>query len=68
MCDGNVLEGNVEFLCTLEEVGSDSVADCFTLCDELRGIELRYDGFEDFVSDGWENTLIVILTKVLLLY
>jgi hypothetical protein len=67
VCDGNVLESNVELLCTLEEIGSDSVADCFTLCDELCGIELCYDGFKDFVSDGGKNTLVVILAEVLCL-
>ena len=65
MCDGDVFEFNVEFLGTLEQVGADSVADCFTLCDELCGVELRYDGFENFVSDGGENTLVVILTEIL---
>jgi hypothetical protein len=64
--DRDVLESNVELLCTLEQVGSDSVADCLTLCDELCGVELRYNSFEDFVSDGGENTLIVVLTKILL--
>jgi hypothetical protein len=65
VCDGDVLEGDVKFLCTLEEIGADSVADRFTLCDEFCGIELRYDGFEDFVSDGGENTLVVVLAEIL---
>lgn len=65
MCDGDVFEFDVEFLGTLEQVGADSVADCFTLCDELCGVELGYDSFQDFVSDGGKNTLVVILTKVL---
>jgi hypothetical protein len=30
------------------------------LGDELGGVELGYDGLEDFVSDGGENTLVVI--------
>jgi hypothetical protein len=37
---------------TLEEVGSDAVADCFTLGDQFCSIELGDDGLEDFVSDG----------------
>lgn len=65
MCDGDVFESNVELLGALEEVGTYSVDDCFTLCDEFCGIELGDDGFEDFVSDGWEDSLIIILTKVL---
>jgi len=65
VCDGDVLEGDVEFLGTLEEIGADSVADCFTLCDEFCGIELRYDGFEDFISDGGENTLVIVLAEIL---
>jgi hypothetical protein len=67
MCDGNILEGDVELLGTLEKIGSYSVADCFSLGDEFCGIELGDDRFQDFVSNGGENTLIVILTEVLLL-
>jgi hypothetical protein len=63
MCDGNILEGDVELLGTLEKIGSYSVADCFSLGDEFWGD----DRFQDFVSNGGENTLIVILTEVLLL-
>jgi hypothetical protein len=63
--DGNVLKSNVELLGTLEEVAADAVGDGLTLGDELCGVELGDDGFEDFVSDGWEDTLIVILSEVL---
>jgi len=66
VCDGYVLEGDVEFLCSLEQVGADSVGDGFSLCDEFGGVELGYDGFEDFVSDGGEDSFIVILSEVLL--
>ena len=51
MCDGDVFEGDVEFLCALEEVGPYSVRDGFSLCDEFGGVELRDDGLEDFVAD-----------------
>jgi hypothetical protein len=64
--DGNVLEGNVEFLGTFEEVGTNAIADGLTLRDEFCSIELSDDGFEDFVTDGWEDSLVVILTKVLM--
>ena len=65
MCDGDVFQCNVKFLGTLEEVCSDSVADCLTLSDQFRGIELGNDRFEDFVSDGREDSLIVVLTEIL---
>jgi hypothetical protein len=52
MCDGDILESDVEFLGALQEVASDAVGDGFTLGDELGGVELGDDGFEDFVSDG----------------
>jgi hypothetical protein len=32
------------------------------LRDELGGVELGHDGFEDFVADGGEHTLIVVGT------
>jgi len=66
VCDGDILEGDIELLGALEQVRADSVADGFTLGDQLCGVELSDDGFEDFVSDGGQNTLIVILSQVLL--
>jgi hypothetical protein len=36
---------------TLQEVRTDTVADCFTLGDQFRSVELGDDGFEDFVAD-----------------
>lgn len=65
MCNGDIFEGDVEFLGTLEEVGSDAVGDGFTLSDEFCGIELSYDGLQDFVTDGGEDSLVVILAEVL---
>lgn len=44
MCDGYIFESDVEFLGTLEEIGADSVADCFSLSDEFCGIELGDNG------------------------
>lgn len=66
MGDGNVLEGDVEFLSAFEEVGTDAIANGLTLRDEFRSIELSDDGFEDFVTDRWKDSLVVILTKVLM--
>lgn len=65
VCDGNVLEGNVELVGALKKVGADLVGDGLTLGDELGGIKLGNDGLEDFVTNGGENTLIVVETQVL---
>ena len=65
MCDGDIFECYVKFLGTLEEIGSDAVADCFTLGDQFCGVKLGNDGFEDFVADGGEDSFIVILAEVL---
>lgn len=66
MCDGNVFEGNIEFLGAAEEVITDAVGDGLTLGDEFCGVELSDDGFEDFVADGGQNTLIVVGAEVLM--
>lgn len=56
----DIFKSDVEVCGALEKVGSDAVADCFTLGDEFRGVELSDNGFEDFVSDGREDTFIVV--------
>lgn len=60
--DGDVLEGDVELRGSLHEVCADAVGDSFTLGDQLGGIELGDNGFEDFVSDGWQHTFIIVDT------
>lgn len=60
--DGDVLKGDVELRGALEEVVADAVGDGFTLGDELGGVELGDDRLEDFVSDGREDTFIVVCT------
>jgi hypothetical protein len=65
MRNRNVFQCNIEFLGTLEEVGSDAIADCFTLCDQFCCIELGDDGLQDFVSNGREDSLVVVLTEIL---
>jgi hypothetical protein len=60
--DGNILEGDVELSGTLHKVGTDAVGDSFTLRDEFGGVELGHDCLQDFVTDGGEDTLIVIGT------
>lgn len=65
MCNGDIFQGYIEFLGTLKQVGSDAVANCFTLGDQFCGVELGDDGFEDFVADGREDPFVVILAEVL---
>ncbi len=65
MCNRHILESNVEFLGSFKQVGADAVANGFSLSDELCGVELRDDGFEDFVTDGGEDTLIVVGAQIL---
>ena len=57
---GDVFEGNVEFGSSFKEVGADPRGDGFSLGDEFCGVELGDDGFEDFVTDGGEDALIVV--------
>jgi hypothetical protein len=63
--DGDILEGDVELVGALEEVGADAVGDGFTLGDQFCGVELGDDGFEDFVADGGEDALVVVEAEVL---
>ena len=65
MRDGDVLERDVKLGGAAEEVGADAGGDRFPLRDELGGVELGDDGFEDFVADGGEDALVVVETKVL---
>lgn len=60
MRDGDVFEGDVEFLGAAEEIGADTVGDGFALGDEFGGVELGDDGFEDFVADGGEDAFVVV--------
>jgi hypothetical protein len=65
MRNGDVFESYVELLGALEKVGSDAVADCFTLGDQFCGVELGDDGLEDFVANGRQDSFIVVLAKIL---
>ena len=65
MCDGNILEGDVELVGALEQVCADLVGDGLTLGDELGGIELRDDGLENLVSDRRQDTLVVVEAEIL---
>lgn len=65
VCNRDVLEGNIELIGALQEVGADFVGDSLTLGDELSGVELRNDSLEDFVTNGRQNTFVVVETEVL---
>lgn len=66
MCDRDVLQCNVEFLGALEEFAADAVRYLLTLCDQLGRVELRDDRLENFIADGGEDTLVVVLAEVLM--
>ena len=63
--DADVFELDVEFRGAAGQVGANAVRHCFTLGDEFGGVELRNDGFEDFVADGGEDALVVVLAEIL---
>lgn len=63
--DGDILEGDMELLGALEELGPDAVRNLLTLGDKLRSVELGDNGFENFVTNGGEDTLVVVETEVL---
>ena len=60
MRDGDVFEGDVELGSAFEEIGADAGGDGFALRDQFGGVELGDDGFEDFVTDGREDALVVV--------
>lgn len=65
MGDGHILKSDVEFGSSAGEVLADLLRDGLSLGDELGSIELGDDGLEDFVTDGGEDSLIVVDTEVL---
>lgn len=60
MRDGDVFEGDVELGGAFQEIGADAGGDGFALRDQFGGVELGDDGFEDFVTDGREDALVVV--------
>lgn len=50
---------------TFEKVFANAVANGFTLGNEFGGVELSDDGFEDFITNGREDTLVIVLAKTL---
>lgn len=65
MGNGNILKGDVEFGSTTGEFVSNALGHSLSLGDEFGGVELGDNSLEDFVSDGWQNTFIVVGTEVL---
>jgi hypothetical protein len=53
----DIVEDNVELSCALEEVLPDARRHNLSLRDELGGVKLGHNGFQDFVADRWEDTL-----------
>ena len=64
--NGHVLEGNVELGGAAGQLAADALGDGLSLGNEFGGIKLGDDGLEDFVSDGGEDSLIVVGAEVLL--
>ena len=60
MRDGDVLQRDVELRCALHQIRANAVRHGLTLGDELGGVELSDDGFEDFVADGGEDSFVVV--------
>ena len=65
MGDGDILEGDVELLRSSSQVGADALGDGFSLGDQFRSVELRDNGFEDFIANGGQDSFVVVLTKIL---
>jgi hypothetical protein len=63
--DGHILESNVELSGATGELRADLLGDGFSLGDEFGGVELGDDGLEDLVTDGGEDSLIVVDTEIL---
>ena len=63
MGNRDVLERDVKLGGALQEVGTNSSRDSFSLSDELGSIELSNYGLEDFITDGRKDTLIIVKPK-----
>ena len=55
--DGDVVERQVEVLPSLDQLGLDPRRDLRALAQELLGVVLRDDGFENLVADRGEDAL-----------
>jgi hypothetical protein len=59
----DVVEQDIEPCGADGQVFANESSDALSLGDELRGIELGDDGFEDFVDNGRKDTLVVVGAK-----
>lgn len=65
MCDGNVFKCDVKFFGALEKVSANPGGYLFSLSNQLSGVKLCNDSLKYFVANGWQDTLIIVETKVL---
>lgn len=63
--NGHILELNVELSGTLSQILTDLGRNQLTLGDQLTSIELGNNRLQDLVSDGGQDTLVVVHTQVL---
>lgn len=63
VCDGDILQDDVELGSTLSQVLPDLARHLLTLGEQLRGVELGDDLLQSLVGNGWQN-LIIIVCKV----
>lgn len=63
--NGHILELNVELSGAFSQILTDLGRDQLTLGDQLASIELGHNRLQDFVSDGGQDTLVVVHTQVL---
>lgn len=65
VCDRDILKRDIELGGAAKKVGPNAVGNSLSLSDKLCCIELCDDGLEDFVADGWKDTLVVVLAEIL---
>lgn len=58
--DGNVIQDQVELSRSFHQVVPDQSRDHLSLGDQLAGVELRGDGFQDLVDDRGEYSLVIV--------
>mmetsp|Transcript_118982 Transcript_118982/g.370618 ORF Transcript_118982/g.370618 Transcript_118982/m.370618 type:complete len:250 (-) Transcript_118982:13-762(-) len=62
--DGDIFKHNIEIARTLNELRTDQPRDTFALSDQLRRIELRNNGLENFIDNRRKNSLIVVNAEI----
>lgn len=64
VCDGDIVKDDIEFESAFAKDFSDLLGDFLSLRDKLLSVVLGDDRFEDFVTDGGQNTLVVVRADV----